>query len=221
MVDQRPTWLTAFGWLLSPILLILSIRWLFFEPYVIPSGSMIPQLLIHDHILVNKMKYGVRIPFGSTWLAKWGKPQRGEIVVFRYPNNPDVFYVKRVIGLPGERISIIHGVVHIDEKPLDLTEQDSADSEFQYFLESQSYQVQYLNKEEAEMEAIDLPEDHYFMMGDNRDQSSDSRSWGAVPYENLIGTPVLIWLSCEETFETARFLCDPSQMRWNRILMRL
>jgi len=190
---------------------------------------MIPQLLVHDHILVNKMKYGVRVPFGSTWLAKWGKPQRGEIVVFRYPNNPDVFYVKRVIGLPGERISISHGVVQIDGQPLELAEQavdskdleENPDSEFRYFLENRNYQVRYLNKEEAEMEAIDLPEDHYFMMGDNRDQSSDSRSWGSVPFENLIGTPVLVWLSCEETFETARFLCDPSQMRWQRILMRL
>lgn len=230
--DQRPSWVSAVAWLISPLVLILGVRWLLIEPYVIPSGSMLPNLLIHDHILVNKLRFGVRVPFGKTWLVHWGEPRRGEIVVFRFPENPEVFFVKRLIGLPGDKISIKEGVVHVNGVPLKIAEAeapaqnpDDADeggeeNDFSYYTE-ENHLIRYLAKENANLDELEVPVDSYFMMGDNRDQSNDSRSWGPVPQTHLIGTPFLIWLSCSETLESARFLCDPSRIRWNRLLIKV
>ncbi len=263
--DQRPSWISALIWLLAPIVLIMTLRWLLIEPYVIPSGSMIPNLLVHDHILVNKLRFGIRVPFKKQWIWNWSRPQRGEVVVFRYPENPEVFYVKRVWGLPGEKISVKSGVIYINGEALPLTPaenpfsnssmvshsnskndskeidppnseesqddheteaSESPDSElaeddrFHYFNES-GHLVRYLSSEESNYEEFEIPEKSYFMIGDNRDQSNDSRSWGVVPEENLIGVPTMIWLSCSETIESAKFLCDPTQIRWNRLLIKV
>lgn len=226
MKDQRPTWFTAILWMVSPIILILTFRWLFFEPYVIPSGSMIPSLLVHDHIMVNKMKYGVRVPFSSEWMVQWDTPKRGQIVVFRYPDNPELFYVKRVIALPGEKVKVLDGVVHINGKPLNMEPKSEPPVEvalydeggFEYFIEDQHHLVRYFSLEDSQFAETEVPPHQVFVMGDNRDQSNDSRAWGPVPLDNLIGTPILIWLSCSETFDSARFLCNPGFMRWDRIL---
>jgi signal peptidase I len=100
--NLKGTWNQAILTFLFPILLVLGVRWALFEPFVIPSGSMIPNLLIHDHILVKKFAFGIHVPFSDKWLVQWTKPSRGEIVVFKYPENPEVYYIKRLIGLPSE-----------------------------------------------------------------------------------------------------------------------
>ncbi len=104
--NLKGTWDQAILTFLLPILLVLGVRWAFVEPFVIPSGSMIPNLLIHDHIIVKKFSYGLHIPFGDVWIAQWSAPQRGDIVVFKYPENPDVYYIKRLIGLPGIELKL-------------------------------------------------------------------------------------------------------------------
>ena len=107
--NLRGTWPQALLTFFMPVLLVVGVRWLLFEPFVIPSGSMIPTLLIHDHILVNKLRFGVKIPFSNLFLAQWGHPHRGEIVVFRYPENPDVFFVKRVAAVAGDTLEVKEG----------------------------------------------------------------------------------------------------------------
>ena len=113
--DLRATWSQALGTFLLPLFLVLGLRWLLIEPFVIPSGSMIPTLLIHDHILVNKLAYGIRLPIGNGFLYKWDTPKLADVVVFKYPKNTDVFFVKRLIGLPLDRIRISSNIIYIND----------------------------------------------------------------------------------------------------------
>jgi signal peptidase I len=222
--DLRGTWPQALLTFFAPILLVIGVRWLLVEPFVIPSGSMLPSLLIHDHIFVNKLAFGVQIPFGNGFLAQWGKPKPGQIVVFRFPPNPDVFYVKRVIAVAGDEVSVQNGVITVNGKEYLQQPMPSTGFEegFDYYLEKSqsSYIVRYMNKEESSFGPRKVPEGHLFVMGDNRDQSNDSRFWGFVPESNLVGTAQLIWLSCRETLNSAQFLCDPTTIRWNRLLTK-
>lgn len=219
--DLRATWPQALFTFFMPIFLVLGVRWILLEPFVVPSGSMIPTLLIHDHILANKLSYGVHLPFSNKWLVHWSNPQRGDIAVFRYPEKTDVFFVKRIVAIPGDEVSVTHGILSINGKPLgqvDASIPAGADHRFQYFTES-GHLVRYLEKESSNFHSIKIPEGQYFAMGDNRDQSSDSRYWGFVPEENFVGAVQAIWLSCEKTLPSASFLCDPSTIRWNRVLI--
>ncbi|MFN7454689.1 MAG: signal peptidase I [Pseudobdellovibrionaceae bacterium] len=219
--DLRATWPQALGTFLFPILLILSVRWFLVEPFVIPSGSMLPNLLILDHVIVNKLSYGIRIPGQQQFLIHWSQPQRGDIVVFRYPENPDVFYVKRLVGLPGDRVSLEKGQIIVNGQPLPQ-KQLGSQGEFQQFAEAEKgYTVQYLQHEQSFFDEVQVPEDRFFFMGDNRDQSSDSRVWGFVPQDHLVGRVVVIWLSCAKTLPGAEFICDPTTLRWDRFGVRL
>jgi len=222
--DLRGTWPQALLTFFAPIFLVVGVRWLLVEPFVIPSGSMLPSLLIHDHIFVNKLAFGVQVPFGNDFLIKWGRPQPGQIVVFRFPPNPDVFYVKRVIAVGGDEVSMSEGVISVNgikypQQPLPST---GFEEGFDYFQEtSQSgYIIRSLNKENSSFSTQKVPENHFFVVGDNRDQSNDSRFWGFVPESNLVGKAQMIWLSCEETLSSAQFLCDPSTIRWHRLLKK-
>lgn len=225
--NLKGTWSQAIANLFIPVLLVLGIRWAIAEPFVIPSGSMIPNLLIHDHILVKKFSLGLRVPFSKTWLIKWQQPQRGQIMVFHYPKNPDVYYIKRLVGLPGDRIILKDNrklFVNDQEwqaEPIHQTNFDEGN--FDYYLEKthegHEQIVRYLTGTQqlgGEDEFI-VPEGQYFFMGDNRDQSSDSRYWGFVPESYLVGPAGVIWLSCEKTLPTLTYVCDPSQIRWSRI----
>lgn len=228
---MRGTWSQALISFLSPILLILTIRWLLLEPFVIPSGSMLPNLLIHDHIIVNKLAYGIQNPVQGKMAVRWANPKRGDVLVFRYPENPSVFYVKRVIGIPGDRVELREGVILLNgevvaTEPLQdfggvpvLEDQD----EFQIFRENlgDSHLVRYKEAVNASFSEIVVGEGSFFVLGDNRDQSMDSRYWGMVPEKNLIGRASVIWLSCEETLVSAQFLCDPTKIRWNRVLKKV
>ena len=221
--NLKGTWNQAILTFLLPIMLVLGVRWALLEPFVIPSGSMIPNLLIHDHIVVKKLSYGLRIPFMDRWLVQWSQPQRGDVVVFKYPENPDVYYIKRLIGLPGDSIVVKNGRISIEGKSFDLQAQDGdpEESSFAYFTEDngvKKYTVRFMSAADTEApQGFQVPEGNYFFMGDNRDQSSDSRVWGFVKNDYIVGKAWSVWLSCESTLPTMSFVCDPSQIRWNRI----
>ncbi len=235
--DLRATWPQALMTFFAPILLLLGIRWLLFEPFVIPSGSMIPTLLIHDHIFVNKLAFGIRIPFGAKFLVQWGHPERGQVVVFRNPQNPDMFFVKRVLAVGGDEISVDQGVVSVNHqalkqianeapgKELPAITGDNSEDQFEYLtetnLDQRSYPIRFLNRELSQFHSTVVPAGSFFVMGDNRDQSNDSRFWGFVPEANAIGTAKLIWLSCGQTLTSAPFICAPQTIRWDRLLKKV
>jgi signal peptidase I len=246
-VSLQARWGQSLRTFLFPVFLILIFRWAFLEPFVIPSGSMIPTLLIHDHILVFKGRYGLHWPFSQQWLLRYSKPQRGDVVVFRYPPTPDIFYIKRLIGLPGDDIEYYRGQLKINghlsnyvAAPDDFLQQEKIETDdgFKYFLEAMqghdggdqalldrhpSHLVRYYPQTllQNEMITFKVPEDSYFFMGDNRDQSNDSRFWGTVKSELILGKAWLIWYSCEETLPQLSYLCDPSQMRWTRFFKQI
>ncbi len=206
---------------LTPLLLIAILRWLIIEPFVIPSGSMIPTLLVHDHIFVNKLSYGIRYPFSKKYLVRWGNPKVGDIIVFRYPEDPNIFYVKRVQAVSGDRLKIEKSDLILNDQIVERTPSVSFDDEsdaegFTYFKE-RDYMIRYKNAYEGQFNEITVPQDHVFAVGDNRDQSNDSRFWGSIPLDYVIGKPTLIWLSCDEPFPGTEMLCDPQTLRFQRI----
>ncbi|MBX3018596.1 MAG: signal peptidase I [Bdellovibrionaceae bacterium] len=230
----KTTWPRALFSFFLPIFLIAISRWLLIEPYVIPSGSMIPTLLIHDHVFVNKLSYGIRVPFSRQWMVTWRAPARGDVIVFHYPENPEVFYVKRVIGLPGDRIRVDGRRLFINEKEVarrakaDLSSlpddirspEEGADHDYEYFTENDHW-VRFQADEDMiqnPAEDFEVPPDSLFVMGDNRDESADSRVWGFVPRDNVLGRASFIWLACRDTLATAPFVCDPETIRWTRLL---
>lgn len=223
---MKTSWRVALGYFFAPIVLALVLRWTLIEPYVIPSGSMLPNLLVHDHILVNKLAHGLRFPFSESWLVYWSRPQRGEIVVFKYPRSKDTFFVKRVVGIAGDTIEVRAGQLIINGNPIDRNSVEPNQipfegEQFDYFWEELEG-VRFMSRSYKSLSSIDfgpekVPEGHFMVVGDNRDQSSDSRIWGFVPYSLLMGRASLIWLSCEKTLPSAQFLCDPSTIRWSRL----
>lgn len=203
------------------VLLVVIFRSVFLEPFKIPTGSMIPTLKIGDFILVNKFAYGFKVPFSDISIGSFNsdpiylfgeKPiERGDIVVFKYPKNQSVNYIKRVIGLPGETIEIKNKKVYINGNPLsakavspkkymknmDEKFRDNNLSFYEVNLKNKSftYQVDKDNFFKVNYEKRQIPKGHYFVMGDNRDFSYDSRYWGVVPHKNIKGQAFLVWLS--------------------------
>lgn len=241
--DKKGTWFQALRAFTLPILLFLILRWALFEPFVIPSGSMIPTLQIHDHLLVKKYSYGLKWPFTSSWIVQWSSPDRGDIVVFKYPKNQKLFFIKRVLGLPGDRLRFenhrlyLNGVEVSQEKLSQVKEENAKSSsyrEYDYFtekLDSKSYTVRYLRSsneftlefndqgdaEISSSEEFIIPEDTFFMVGDNRDESSDSRVWGVVRREALVGEPLVILMGCRQSLQSSQF-CNPQHLQWDRFL---
>ncbi len=237
--NLKGTWSQALFSFAFAILLILTIRWAFFEPYVIPSGSMIPSFLIHDHIMVNKFSYGLRLPFSKKWLFHWKNPQRGDVIVFHSVDTDGIFLVKRVIGLPGDEVIYdADSRLRINGTPiaqLQLTPEEANARLRQLLPEMRSSLVDshlffdedldghhHLSMRSKSVVPVaqgpyKVPNGMLFMMGDNRDNSADSRVWGVLPIDNILGRAVLIWLSCEKTLQDGGPLCDPSTIRWNRM----
>lgn len=186
---------------------------------------MIPTLLVHDHILVKKWAYGIKIPFADQWIVRWSMPKRGDIVVFKFPENPEVYYIKRLVALPGDHVQMQRGVLTINGIPWKQTKvekQTDQEEGFQYFLEGESghkHSIRFEEDSPTQSENFDLkvPMGKYFFMGDNRDQSNDGRVWGFVNENLLVGPAFMVWLSCESMLESAPFFCDPSQLRTKRI----
>jgi signal peptidase I len=202
------------------ILAVLILRSFVVEPFRIPSESMVPTLLKGDFILVSKFAYGLRLPVLNTKLAGDGKPSRGDVVVFRYPPEPSVAYIKRVVGLPGDRLEYRGNQLFIDGQPVPLTARPDAAGEsgyrqFEERLGEVAHRVQMqaggrwglaglwsglqLRREPdgALAWTLQVPAGHYFVMGDNRDNSADSRFWGVLPEENLIGKAFFIWMNLD------------------------
>jgi len=186
-----------------PVLLIVFLlRGFVVEPFRIPSGSMLPSLYIGDFILVNKFAYGIRLPVLNTKVFDVGDPERGDVVVFRYPKDPSLDYIKRIIGLPGDHIAYFNKVLYVNGKPV------KRDFVGQYVGPGQSNANEYLERLPGKEHALLLqpgrpgslegeytvPDEMYFVMGDNRDNSNDSRVWGPVPQQNLIGKAFMIWM---------------------------
>ncbi len=190
------------------VLIVLLLRSFLVEPFRIPSGSMMPTLLIGDFILVNKYTYGVRLPVINTKIVEMGKPERGDIVVFRFPKDPTVDYIKRIVGLPGDRVAYYHKQIYLNGAPVKQTplgdyegagQTDNpwgAETLVSEDLGSVTHDILVHKGEPSAKEGeFTVPEGHYFVMGDNRDNSNDSRFWGAVPESNLVGRAFFIWMS--------------------------
>lgn len=190
-----------------PILAIVFVlRSFLVEPFQIPSGSMIPSLEIGDFIVVNKFAYGVRLPIIDQQIIPIAKPKRGDVMVFKYPRDPSIHYIKRVIGLPGDTIT------YTRDKQLIINDQ-VVEQKFTGFLPGSFegiatyeetvgdsthtiHKVVFGNLQESQTWVV--PDDQYFMMGDNRDNSADSRVWGFVPDKNIVGKAFAIWMTWPE-----------------------
>lgn len=222
------------------LILALIVRIFLFQPFNIPSGSMIPTLLVGDYLFVAKSSYGYSrysFPFSPNLFSGriWSRePDRGDVVVFKLPRDNETDYIKRVIGLPGDEIQMIHGVLHINGEPVkkekidDFVMRDPAGRE-RYLARYRetlpngvTYPVLDLVKEGIgdNTEIYKVPENHFFMMGDNRDNSRDSRflsEVGFVPFENLVGKAKIIFFSIDEDASFWQLWKWPTDVRWSRI----
>ncbi len=201
----------------------LFIRQFIVEAFKIPSGSMIPTLTIGDHLLVNKFIYGPRIPFTDSRFFTWEQPMRGDIIVFKFPENESKDFIKRVVGLPGDKIEIKNGVLFINDQPVKVTELSAYDSGDQgagppYYrkpillqeqLGAVNHRILYLHDQSGyNFGPILVPKDSVFVMGDNRDNSQDSRYWGFVKENKILGKALIIYWSWDG---------NDRWVRWERI----
>ena len=228
---MQPWWLDWTAGLFPVILVVFVLRSFLFEPFKIPSGSMIPTLWVGDLILVNKFHYGVRLPVINTQVTAGEPVRRGDVMVFRYPPKPSLDYIKRVVGVPGDEVAYLNKQLTINGQPVpkaslpDFFEEDSL-SYIKQFQETfpvgasasemaSSKTVRLLNNAErpafiagtedfpfknqcsysVEGVVCKVPPGHFFMMGDNRDNSLDSRYWGFVPEANIVGKAILVWMN--------------------------
>ncbi len=220
-VLAQPWWLDWTAGLFPVILVVFVLRSFLFEPFKIPSGSMIPTLLVGDLILVNKFHYGVRLPVINKKIFANHDPQRGDVMVFRFPRDTSIDYIKRVVGVPGDEISYRGQHVYLNGKPVPiepLPEYYDEDSmryspQFKELLGDAAHRIlvnprtqpvysgdrQFAFRENCsynvEGVTCKVPRGYYFMMGDNRDNSEDSRFWGFVPDENIVGKAFFVWMN--------------------------
>ncbi len=220
---MQPWWLDWTAGLFPVIVAVFVLRSFLFEPFKIPSGSMIPTLLVNDLILVNKFHYGIRLPVTFTKVWDNNSPQRGDVMVFRYPPKPSLDYIKRVVGVPGDEVAYLNKSLTVNGKPVpkkslpDFFDEDALRYAKQFEETtadgSRSYRILNDADRPAFVQATDdfpfrencryssegvvckVPAGHYFMMGDNRDNSLDSRYWGFVPEKNIVGKAFFVWMN--------------------------
>jgi signal peptidase I len=199
------------------LLLILLFRSFLAEPFKIPSGSMMPTLLVGDFILVNKFAYGLRLPVLNTKILAVGEPKRGDVFVFRFPENPKEDYIKRVIGLPGDEITYRNKTLFINGKeitenylgpytgPSEPTNRMNGAQVKLEQLDGVDHRIMELPQLQIGHEGTwKVPDGYYFAMGDNRDNSLDSRFWGFVPEANLVGKALVIWMNWDDGVDFGR-----------------
>ena len=217
----QPWWLDWTAGLFPVIVAVFLLRSFLFEPFKIPSGSMIPTLQIGDLILVNKFHYGIRLPVANTKVTAGNPVQRGDVMVFRYPPKPSVDYIKRVVGVPGDEIAYLNKKLTVNGQSVasESLPDYFDESTMRYFrhereaLPGKTHQIIVDNERPAFIAGADefpmrencrynvegvvckVPEGHYFMMGDNRDNSLDSRYWGFVPDKNIVGKAFFVWMN--------------------------
>ncbi|MBC3886266.1 signal peptidase I [Undibacterium griseum] len=218
---RQPVWVEYSGSFFPVIALVFFLRSFLYEPFKIPSSSMLPTLYVGDLILVNKFEYGIRLPVINKKVIELNNPKRGDVMVFKYPVDPTVDYIKRVVGVPGDKVVYRNKRLLINGQPLSYqTMPDFLDEEHLNYsrqltenLNGVSHRI--LNDDRAPAFVNDpfnfpkrencsydnegfscvVPEGHYFMMGDNRDNSLDSRYWGFVPDQNIVGKAFFIWMN--------------------------
>ena len=219
---RQPTWIEYSGSFFPVIALVFVLRSFLFEPFKIPSSSMVPTLLVGDLILVNKFTYGIRLPIVNQKVIQLNDPQRGDVMVFKYPMDMSQDYIKRVVGVPGDKITYEGKKLTVNGKPVSYAPQDDyLDDEslvykkqFKENLTGVEHRIlnddraptlnlgdvrEFPNKEactyNSEGFTCTVPAGNYFMMGDNRDNSADSRYWGFVPDKNIVGKAVAVWMN--------------------------
>jgi len=220
---MQPWWLDWTAGLFPVIVVVFVLRSFLFEPFKIPSGSMIPTLMINDLILVNKFHYGVRLPVSNLKIFDNHSPERGDVMVFRYPPKPSLDYIKRVVGLPGDEVAYLNKKISVNGKPLDKAalpeffdedalrytkqfQEVAADGQRKYRILNEDDRPSFVQATEdfpfrencrysSEGVVCKVPPGHYFMMGDNRDNSMDSRYWGFVPEKNIVGKAFFVWMN--------------------------
>ncbi len=209
---------------------VIFVRSFVFELFKIPSSSMVPTLRIGDHIVVSKFNYGLTFPFTAWEFVNWGTPKRGDVIVFIYPKDESLYYIKRVIGLPGDKIDFkgkelsVNGQIVPKEIVSDENEvrsvlgaDDAAPGQlYRETIDGVSHYVKYSNSSAFDYsknpESYQVQADQFFVMGDNRDDSYDSRSWGNVPRHNVRGQAQLIWISLDRNAGWS----SSDKVRWNR-----
>jgi len=228
---KEPWWVEYSVSFFPVILIVFFLRSFLVEPFKIPSTSMVPTLVVGDFILVNKFTYGIRLPVANVKILDINAPQRGDVMVFRYPEDTSLDYIKRVVGVPGDRIEYRDKKLYVNDAEVPRRRLDDYLSR-----ERMQFSRRYAEKlGEAEHEILiedeapafypqvrsfphagncnyntqglecTVPAGHYFMMGDNRDNSSDSRVWGFVPDRNIVGKAFFIWLNLNELGRFGRF----------------
>ncbi|MGQ0654016.1 MAG: signal peptidase I [Betaproteobacteria bacterium] len=223
--DAKQPWWVEYSISFFPVILIVFLlRSFLVEPFKIPSSSMVPTLLVGDFILVNKFTYGIRLPVINRKIVQLDNPKRGDVMVFRFPEDPSLDYIKRVVGVPGDRVEYRNKRLVINGRPAALRQVDDylSKERMQFsrrFVEQLDGTEHHILVDDDAPAALmpgrafpfagncnynsqgvtcTVPRGHYFMMGDNRDNSSDSRVWGFVPDENIVGRAFFIWLNLNE-----------------------
>jgi signal peptidase I len=219
---RQPTWVEYSGSFFPVIALVFVLRSFLWEPFKIPSASMVPTLLIGDLILVNKYAYGIRLPIINKKIIEINNPQRGDVMVFKYPKDPSQDYIKRVIGVPGDKITYENKRLAVNGKPVEYQPMDEylddehlvLHKQYKEMLPNTPHRIIVMDGgRPLDLGAVDnfphrencdysydkftciVPAGNYFMMGDNRDNSADSRYWGFVPDKNIVGKAILVWMN--------------------------